>query len=190
MLVFFNIIVLASGLERGIVPVALDSTKLKIQSDKSLYASSHALVIGVENYVKGWADLPGVGRDVSAVSRALKEHGFSITLVNDPTRDELEKALDDFIFKYGQIKNNRIVIYFAGHGHTHVNQFGREMGYLVPSNAPIPDDDIEEFFASAIDMRQIEVYARRLQSGHALFLFDSCFSGSIFSGLIDSSSLS
>ena len=30
-------------------------------------------------------------------------------------------------------------------------------------------------------MQQIEVYARRIQSKHALFLFDCCFSGSIFS---------
>ena len=31
-----------------------------------------------------------------------------------------------------------------------------------------------------MDMRQIEVYAHRIRSKHALFLFDSCFSGSLF----------
>jgi hypothetical protein len=29
-------------------------------------------------------------------------------------------------------------------------------------------------------MQQMEVYARRIQSKHALFLFDSCFSGAFF----------
>ena len=32
-----------------------------------------------------------------------------------------------------------------------------------------------------MDMQQMEVYARRIQAKHALFLFDSCFSGSLFS---------
>ncbi len=32
----------------------------------------------------------------------------------------------------------------------------------------------------SMDMQQIEVFAKRIQSKHAIFLFDSCFSGSLF----------
>ena len=55
------------------------------------------------------------------------------------------------------------------------------MGYLVPADAPSPGENLNGFLSSALDMHQIEVYAKRIQARHALFLFDSCFSGSIFS---------
>lgn len=54
------------------------------------------------------------------------------------------------------------------------------MGYIVPSDAPNPHQDEPGFLAKAMDMQQIEVYAKRIQSKHALFVFDSCFSGSLF----------
>ncbi len=40
--------------------------------------------------------------------------------------------------------------------------------------------DLDGFKAKAIDMQMMDVYARRIECKHALFLFDSCFSGSIF----------
>ena len=55
------------------------------------------------------------------------------------------------------------------------------MGYFVPADAPNPNLDRSGFLATSIDMQLIEVYAKQVQSKHALFLFDSCFSGSIFS---------
>lgn len=54
------------------------------------------------------------------------------------------------------------------------------MGYIVPKDAPNPNIDKSGFLSKAIDMQMIEVYAKRIQSKHALFIFDSCFSGSIF----------
>jgi hypothetical protein len=54
------------------------------------------------------------------------------------------------------------------------------MGYIVPVDAPNPNRDKDGFLDKALDMQQMEVYAKRIQSKHALFLFDSCFSGSLF----------
>ncbi|MCP4400415.1 MAG: hypothetical protein GY801_24300 [bacterium] len=54
------------------------------------------------------------------------------------------------------------------------------MGYIVPADAPLPGEDERGFSAKALDMQMIEVYARRIQAKHALFLFDSCFSGVLF----------
>ena len=58
--------------------------------------------------------------------------------------------------------------------------YGSEMGYIVPVDAPNPENDIDGFVNKAMDMQQIEVFAKRIESKHALFLFDSCFSGSLF----------
>ncbi|SVD50932.1 uncharacterized protein METZ01_LOCUS403786, partial [marine metagenome] len=79
-------------------------------------------------------------------------------------------------------KDNRLLIYFAGHGYTIAPKYGgTEMGYIVPSNAPNPNLNEQDFLRVGLSMQNIEVYARNIQSKHALFVFDSCFSGSIFS---------
>ena len=148
-----------------------------------LYKASYALVIGVSDYMdgpRGWPDLPGVRRDVTQVKAALRKQGFHVTVVMDPTRDRLEQAFDDFIGRYGLDPENRLLFYFSGHGHTEKTAYGEEMGYIVPADAPNPRRDRNGFLTTAIDMQMMEVYAKRIQSKHALFLFDSCFSGSIF----------
>lgn len=144
-----------------------------------LYQGSYALVIGQSDYAH-LPDLPGVRRDIEAVSRVLEKHGFSVTTARNLDRVGLDKAFSDFINRYGLDPGNRLLFYFAGHGHTVTRSYGGEMGYIVPVDAPNPNRDRTGFMIKAMDMQQIEVYARRIESKHALFLFDSCFSGSIF----------
>ncbi len=145
-----------------------------------LYDASAALVIGVSDYDKGWRKLPGVKVDVKEVSRVLAKSGFETTSILNPTREEFDAALRQFIAKYGLRERNRLVIYFAGHGHTERLSDDRDMGYIVMRNAPRPDDDPAQFSLSAVSMDDINAYALRIKSKHALFVFDSCFAGSIF----------
>jgi TPR repeat protein len=144
------------------------------------YEESQALIIGVSRYTN-WPSLPGVQSDVRAVSAVLRKHGFEITTVQDPNSEELRDAFDDFIAAHGHKENARLLFYFAGHGHTLKLRYGDDMGYIVPSNAPVPSRDETGFKEKALDMQLIEVYAKRIEAKHAMFLFDSCFSGSIFS---------
>lgn len=145
-----------------------------------LYEDSYALIIGVSNYTSGWPILPGVKKDIEAVKNLLEKQGFKITLIEDPDSQKLRDGFSDFINNYGLTRNNRLIFYFAGHGHTLKQAYGEEMGYIVPTDAPNPNMDLNGFLKKALDMQQLEVYAKRIQSKHALFLFDSCFSGSIF----------
>jgi hypothetical protein len=149
-------------------------------TDVALYAESHALVIGISNYTNGWPKLRGVADDVPAVKAALETQGFQVTVVTDPDRDGLDKAFRGFIGRHGQAPDNRLLFYFAGHGHSMMLGYGGMMGYLVPTDAPDPNQDEGGFLASAFSMQSIEVHARNIQSKHAMFVFDSCFSGSIF----------
>lgn len=145
-----------------------------------LFTGSYALVIGASNYESGWSRLPGVVDDVKAVHDALTRHGFKVDLVMDPNHDELERSIEGFIAEYGLRAENRLIIYFAGHGET-LKLAGGDMGFIVPIDAPNPHRDRIGFLARAINMQQIEVYANaNIQAKHALFLFDSCFSGTIF----------
>lgn len=147
------------------------------------YSESHALVIGVSNYTNGWRKLPGVKRDVEQVSTALRQHGFKVDVVTDPTKAAFEQAFGDFIGRHGggNAKDHRVLIYFAGHGHTLETNDGRKMGYIVPADAPRPDpNQLGQFKRFAISMDQINTYALELEAKHALFVFDSCFSGMMF----------
>ena len=170
-------IVSSAVAQRGINPVPIKDTA---GNQVGLYKESHALVIGVSDYTAGWSDLPGVKKDVRMVKKALEANGFNVVVIEDPTRNQLRDGLDQFISQYGKGKDSRILIYFAGHGHTLRLEYGEEMGYIVPTNAPNPNYDKDGFLSKALDMQMIEVYAKRIRSKHALFLFDSCFAGSIF----------
>ena len=146
----------------------------------TLYRESWALVIGVSDYAY-WPRLPGVKKDVPRVKEVLEEHGFRVETLMNLSSERLKKAFDDFINAHGQEEQNRLLFYFAGHGHTITNTYGGEMGYIVPVDAPLATKDERGFKAKALDLQLVEVYAKRIQAKHALFLFDSCFSGSLFS---------
>lgn len=157
------------------------TVSIKVDSiDIDLYQESHALLIGVSKYSLDWPDLSGVRKDIQLLKPVLENQGFNTVIIEDPTKEELEKSITDFITKYGQRSQNRLLIYFAGHGHTIKTSYGEELGYIVPSDAPSPNSDLSGFKSKAIPMSQIEIYAKQIDSKHALFLFDACFSGSIF----------
>jgi uncharacterized protein (TIGR02145 family) len=150
-------------------------------TSQTLYKESHALVIGMSDYTNGWPKLPGVKNDVEAVKIALEKKDFDVTIIQNITKEGLDKGISDFISKYGQGNENRLLFYFAGHGHTIKTSYGDELGYIVPIDAPNPNKDVAGFQAKAVEMVDFEKYAKRIQSKHALFLFDACFSGSLFS---------
>ncbi len=145
-----------------------------------LYNKSYALVIGVSQYTNGWPKLPGVAQDVIDVRKALEKQGFEVVQVMNPTKEQLYDAFENFINDYCRDPEARVLLYFAGHGHTVQQAWGDEMGYIIPANAPNPNIDLDGFLDTAMDMQQVEVYAKKIQSKHAMFVFDACFSGSIF----------
>ena len=147
--------------------------------ERPIYKDSHALIIGNSEY-EYWPVLPGVSKDVSAVEEALKAHGFEVIVKTDLSKQGIEDAFNEFINTYGQEAENRLIFYFAGHGHTVKMSYGEEIGYIVPIDAPNPNEDLPGFQTKALDMQRIEYYAKRIHSKHALFLFDACFSGSLF----------
>lgn len=136
----------------------------------------------MSNY-QHWHPLPGPKIDVEEVSAALEEHGFTVFKEFDLNSEMLQKKIVDFITTYaiGE-KKSRIVLYFAGHGHTLERRDGSKnpIGYIVPIDAPYPDESPaaeNEFRRLAIDTEVIQSWVKRIDVKHSLFVFDSCFSG-------------
>ena len=141
------------------------------------YAQSHALLIGVYDYTASWPDLESIPTEIAEVEAELTAHGFSVEKVLNPDAKSLYSAFDQFIDRYGFTPGNRLLFFFSGHGYSRED---KDKGYLVPADAPDPREDEIGFARKALEMNQILVWARRIESKHALFLFDSCFSGTIF----------
>ncbi len=161
---------------RAIRPVNL---QIPNEGEVQLYRGSYALVIGVSDYQdNAWVDLGSVKADVDAVRETLQEHGFAVQTVINPTESVLLDRINEFIDAYGYEQENRLLFYYAGHGHTQERN-GRKFGYLVPADAPNPFENEKEFFRKSLKMEQIISWAKQIESKHALFMFDSCFSGSV-----------
>ena len=146
-----------------------------------LYKDYHALVVGVGDYTHGWPDLPNAIKDAKEVSVALKQLGVKVKLLANPTSLERKNALNNFTYEQGREKNRALIFYYAGHGETEALADNTKLGYIIPQDCPLLKDDPKGFVNKATSMKDIETYSLRIRSKHVLMLFDSCFSGSLFS---------
>ncbi len=142
-----------------------------------LYKESHALLIGVSDYTAGWMDLNSVPQEMDDIADALKRQGFTVTRVMNPDHRELKNAFESFINDYGYDSDSRLLFFFSGHGYS---RNGGTKGYLVPTDAPNPERDNKGFLRKALPMTQILSWCRQMEAKHTLFMFDSCFSGTVF----------
>jgi hypothetical protein len=145
-----------------------------------LYSGYHALVVGCGDYRAGWPRLPHPVDDAREVAATLKQLDWEVELLEDPGWDRLDTALSRLITGPGRSKDKAVLFWFSGHGHTLEEADGTKLGYIVPVDAPMPAQDEIGFMRRAIDMRQIETVAKRIRAKHVLMVFDSCFSGALF----------
>ena len=146
----------------------------------ALYKDSYALIIGNGTYpVKnGWNPLPGAVNDVKEVAAVLKRHGFNVTLKIDVTKAEFNKEFSEFIYEAGKDRDNRLLFYYAGHGYTTKSATGEDLGYLVMLDTPHPEN-AGEFDLHSVDMVKFVSDSKKIHAKHVLFMFDSCFSGTV-----------
>lgn len=145
------------------------------------YSGSFALLVGAYDYshAVGWPSLYQPGEDIREVRAVLDRHGFEVEMLENPTGDELEQALDRFYLEHGGEAGHRLVFYYAGHGHTEITLHGVKLGYLVPVDAGDPRGD-RGFLRDLFGMERFREYAIRSNANDLLFMFDSCFAGTVF----------
>ncbi len=145
------------------------------------YSGSYALLVGAYDYnlASGWPALYKPGEDVRQVRQALEAHGFEVQTLVNPASEELESSLAEFFAEYGQERGHRLVFYYAGHGHTESTDHGIKLGYIVPVDAGDPRQD-RAALSRLIGMERFREYARSSNANDLLFMFDSCFAGTVF----------
>ncbi|MEJ5378189.1 MAG: DUF1566 domain-containing protein [bacterium] len=140
---------------------------------QQLYDRSWAVVIGIDNY-QHWPHLQAAVADAKAMAQRLREMGFEpITyLANaEATRDRILTEIGTRLSR-DTGPNDRVFIYFAGHGYTEELPNGDQVGYLIPADCPQSN-----FFTYAISMQQIRETFSRMRAKHIYYVIDACFSG-------------
>ena len=146
----------------------------------NLYRDSVALVIGIDQY-KSWPRLQHAVRDAQAIQETLRtQFGFraeNVTTLTDgdATRANILRALNAMARKGGDGKlkrDDRVFVFFAGHGSTRKLPSGRDVGYIIPVDAGT--DDLQ---TDAIAMPQLQELSEALPAKHAFFVIDACYSG-------------
>ena len=141
------------------------------------YGGSWAVVVGINDYQHPRVPkLRYAVNDARAVERALAAQGFRRDRIVTPidgqaTKSRIERLLgDELRQRVGQ--NDRLLVFFAGHGKTDRLRSGEEEGYLIPV-----DGDPGSLFGSAISMTALRQISDRLPAKHILYVVDACYSG-------------
>ena len=69
-------------------------------------------------------------------------------------------------------KDDRVFVFFAGHGATRKLPSGKELGYIVPVDA-----SAEASQSKSISMSQLQEFCELIPAKHLYFIVDSCYSG-------------
>lgn len=141
---------------------------------KTHYAESRALVIGIDDYVKA-PPLSYAASDAEGVRDTLVDViGFPVENVvclfnNEATK---ERILQEYLaFSERSVgADDRVVVFFAGHGHT-VSGYRGDIGYLVPCDADPAD------LSSLIRWDELTGNSELIRAKHMLLVMDACYGG-------------
>ena len=147
-------------------------------SGRSLYRESWAVIIGVNDYQR-WPKLSYAVNDANGVEEALvSRFGFKRENIRrlqngEATRQRIMEVLgDEFTDSRKVSREDRVFVFFAGHGSTRKFEDGRQLGFIVPVDA-----DPANSYSTAISMTSLREAADMIPAKHIYFVMDSCYSG-------------
>jgi peptidoglycan/xylan/chitin deacetylase (PgdA/CDA1 family)/uncharacterized caspase-like protein len=145
-------------------------------AEPSLYTDSWAVVIGINRY-DSWPRLAYAVQDAQGIRDALVDtFGFDddhvITLIDgEATKARILEVLgDELPSRVGP--EDRVFVFYAGHGATRVLPSGAQRGFVVPV-----DGDAERLQSTAISMSVLDDIQEGLSAKHVMFVMDACYSG-------------
>jgi peptidoglycan/xylan/chitin deacetylase (PgdA/CDA1 family)/uncharacterized caspase-like protein len=148
------------------------------QAPPAIYRESWAVVIGIDDYAH-WPKLRYAVNDANGMRDLLinrfrfkPENIFSLSN-QDATREHILSLLGDKLANPELVKrDDRVFVFYAGHGTTRKLPSGRDLGYIVPVDA-----DVSNFQGQSISMTNFQDIAEAIPSKHLFFVMDSCYSG-------------
>ena len=152
--------------------------KLPEPEEPELYSNSWAVVIGANKY-QHWPKLDYAVSDARSLAQKLQENfGFKkeniIELYDEQaTRRQIVETLGYTLADPNIVgKNDRVFVFYAGHGATRQLPNGKNLGYLIPVDA-----ELEKFQTQGISMSMLNDFSDLIPAKHIYFVMDSCYSG-------------
>jgi hypothetical protein len=152
-----------------------------------VYSGSHALIVGVNKYPNlpknvqlNYAvnDAQGI-RDILVQSYGFAASDVKVLADEEATLDNIRKALKEFS-NPGKVKaDDRVLIYFSGHGQTLKDGKGADRGFLVPTDAKVSLEDpkLDAFERTCLPMQEVWDRVDPSPAKHIAVIADACFSG-------------
>jgi hypothetical protein len=144
----------------------------------SYFFRNWALIIGIDKY-RNATPLRYAVNDAKAVRDLIvNEFGFGAKNVielydEQATKDNILRAFDELIKNTDE--NDRVFIFYAGHGITMPLPEGKERGYILPVDA-----DPSKPVLTAISTDQLNEFSEAMPAKHLYFVMDACYGGLIF----------
>ena len=157
-----------------LLPILLFAYGLAITTE-DIYDNSYALLIGIDKY-QNVRSLDYAVKDAEDIQSMLVDKFHfqqdNIVLLKDEgaTKTSIIQEFSNITKKAES--NDRVLIFFAGHGETEDLPDGGEMGYLLPV-----DGNNTDLYISAIEMDEIQTISLRSEAKHILYLIDACYGG-------------
>jgi len=146
-----------------------------IFSSEQIYNNSLALIIGINDY-QNIGRLNYAANDAKAIKDLLirkynfKNENIELILNKDATKQNILKGFNKILLDADE--NDRVLIFYAGHGETFTLPSGGDKGYLMPV-----DSFADQLFLTGIPMQTIYEIAEMSYAKHILYLIDACYGG-------------
>ncbi len=140
-----------------------------------IYDQSWAVIIGIDKY-QNIPNLDYAVKDAEAVNEMLinnfeyPEENVKLLVNEEASKINIINVISKISIEAGE--NDRILVFFAGHGETMDLPDGGEMGFLLPVNV-----NKSNLYASAVRMDDLKDLSSLSESKHMLFLVDACYGG-------------
>jgi hypothetical protein len=147
-------------------------------------ATQWAVIIGVGTYESSAVPrLRYSVADADAIYATLVASGFkkeNLLLLTDkterkPTLRNIKWALGTFLARSAH-KDDLVMIYFAGHGASEVDQRGIERDGLSKYLVPV-DADPDDLYSTALPMDEMQNVLARIEAERVTVFLDACYSG-------------
>jgi tol-pal system protein YbgF len=154
-------------------------------------SKSYAVVIGINAYSDhNTNDLKYAVNDARSMAHLLKNLGYQITeddvllrsdpLQDDITKEMIQKAISKVLQKTRA--EDRVIVFYAGHGQEIEYRTGGRDAYLLPSNY-----DPNDIIATALSFRDLVHMTdlKPVKAKHVLFILDACFAADALTPLTE-----
>jgi len=155
---------------------------------QTFYSNSHALLIGIHSYAnlpkENWLDFADKDatdlRDVLVRSYGFLPENVTVLLNEQATKQAIEDALSALADEEKVKPDDRVMVFFSGHGQTVTLNDGTPRGFLIPYDAKVDLKRLNNpapYLKTCLPMDSIWNYLEAVPARHRLLIADACFGG-------------